>query len=242
MFKDFFEKVCAVEEGGPDDFEYREIGTAWFDDTSLDLFERLSLSYAGWRDGRRGLIEIVDGTAHSSYLNALHAKSLAEIVSLAQLRHSQLSETQDEIGRLGCLIPSNKARLEKLEEEIRLAGQDAMQTEGEDAGDDAPVFEARQRERERCQLRRSLDADRTRLSSLHAQQAFLRNDAALKLTLLIERYRERAARYLRAVDGCRHQALCADIHPPRIDDAAADIMRQALDGNPSIGDDEKEVR
>lgn len=242
MFKDFFEKVCAVEEGGSGDFEYREIGTAWFDDTSLGLLERLSLSYAGWRDGRRGLVEIVDGAARSSYLNALHAKSLAEIVSLAQLRHSQLCEAQDEIGRLGCLIPSSEARLEKLEEDIRLAGQDAMQTEGEDEGDGAPAFEARQRERELRQLRRSLDADHARLSSLRTRQAFLRNDAALKLTLLVERYHERAARYLRAVDGCRRQALCAGVQPPRIDDAAANIMKQALDGNPSIDDEEKEAR
>ena len=239
MFKDFFEKVCAIEEGGSGDFEYRDIGTAWFDDTSLGLFERLSLSYAGWHDGRRGLIKIVDGTAHSSYLNALHAKSLAEIVSLAQLRHSQLSEAQDEIERLGCSIPIGETRLENLEEEVRHAEQNTMQADDEG---DVPVFEARQRERELCQLRRSLEADRTRLSSLRAQQAFLRNDAALKLTLLIERYRERAARYLRAVDGCRRQALCAGVQPPRIDDAAADIMRQALNGNPSIDDEDKEAR
>lgn len=242
MFKDFFEKVFVVEDDDPGSFEYREIGMAWFDDTRLGLLERLSLSCAGRRDGRRGLVEVVDGTAHSSHLNALRAESLAEIVSLAQLRHSQLSEAQDEIGRLDCLIPSSEARLEKLEEDIRLAGQDAMQTEGEDEGDGAPAFEARQRERELRQLRRSLDADRARLSSLRTRQAFLRNDAALKLTLLVERYHERAARYLRAVDGCRRQALCADAEPPRIDDAAANIMKQALDGNPSIDDEEKEAR
>ena len=85
-------------------------------------------------------------------------------------------------------------------------------------------------------------ADRARLSSLRTRQAFLRNDAALKLTLLIERYRERAARYLRAVDGCRRQALCAGAEPPRIEEAATDIMRQALDGNPSVGDEGKEAR
>ena len=121
----------------------------------------------------------------------------------------------------------------------------AAQADGDGEGEDGgtlPTFEARQRERELCQLRRSLDADRARLSSLRTRQAFLRNDAALKLTLLIERYRERAARYLRAVDGCRRQALCAGAEPPRIEEAATDIMRQALDGNPSVGDEGKEAR
>lgn len=246
MFKDFFEKVFVVEDDDPGSFEYREIGMAWFDDTRLGLLERLSLSCAGRRDGRRGLVEIVDGTAHSSHLNALRAESLAEIVSLAQLRHSQLSEAQDEIGCLNSSIPRDAARLEEMEEAIRLAGQNAAQAdgdgEGEDEGDGAPAFEARQRERELRQLRRSLDADRARLSSLRTRQAFLRNDAALKLTLLVERYHERAARYLRAVDGCRRQALCAGVQPPRIEEAAADVMEQALDGNPSIGDEEKEAR
>ena len=121
-----------------------------------------------------------------------------------------------------------------MEEAIRLAGQNAAQANGDGEGEDGgtlPTFEARQRERELCQLRRSLDADRARLSSLRTRQAFLRNDAALKLTLLIERYRERAARY-----------LCAGAEPPRIEEAATDIMRQALDGNPSVGDEGKEAR
>ena len=245
MFKDFFEKVFVVEDDDPGSFEYREIGMAWFDDTRLGLLERLSLSCAGRRDGRRGLVEIVDGTAHSSHLNALRAESLAEIVSLAQLRHSQLSKAQDEIGCLDSSIPRDAARLEEMEEAIRLADQNAAQADGDGEGEDGgtrPTFEARQRERELCQLRRSLDADRARLSSLRTRQAFLRNDAALKLTLLIERYHERAARYLRAVDGCRRQALCAGAEPPRIEEAAADIMRQALDGNPSVGDEGKEAR
>ena len=130
MFKDFFEKAFVVEDDDPGSFEYREIGMAWFDDTRLGLLERLSLSCAGRRDGRRGLVEIVDGTAHSSHLNALRAESLAEIVSLAQLRHSQLSEAQDEIGCLNSSIPRDAARLEEMEEAIRLAGQNAAQADG----------------------------------------------------------------------------------------------------------------
>ena len=249
MFKDFFDKVLIVDEDDSDSAEYREIGAGWFDDTNVGLLERIALACAGWRDGRRGLVEIEGGAARSSYLNALRAKALAEVVSLAQLRHARIKEAQDEIEQLATSIPLDEARFERLDAEMReaerLAAQavtDGAGSEGEDDGDEGSAastpsaYEARQRERELDRLRRSIANSRKRLASLRVQQAFLRDDGALKLTLLIERYRERAARYLRAADGCRRQPLCAEAQPPLIQEDAERIMSRALGGKAGADD------
>lgn len=237
MLSNFIAKVFCEDDEENGFSEYRAIGTAWFDETEPGLLERISLSCAGWRDGRRGLVEIADGTARSTYLNALHARALAEIVSLSQLRHSQLSEARDEIERLAFSIPDKKARLEELESEAREAARNGEQTVVENEEEPIEIrpsaFESRQRDREVSQLRRTLSSDQERLISLRSRQAFLRNDAMLKLDLLIERYHERAARYLRAVDGCRRHALCAEVRPPSIQSAGEAVMEKALREGPS---------
>lgn len=236
MFSNFIAKAFCEDDEENGFSEYRAIGTAWFEETEPGLLERISLSCAGWRDGRRGLVEITDGTAHSAYLNALRAKALAEIVSLSQLRHSQLSEARDEIERLAFSIPSKKARLKELEAKAQEAarnGEQAVVENEEELIEVRPsAFESHQRDREASQLRRALDNDQERIISLRSRQAFLRNDAMLKLDLLIERYHERAARYLRAVDGCRRHALCAEVQPPSIQSAGEAVMEKALRGDP----------
>lgn len=261
MFSNLIAKAVLIDDPEDEDgSDYRAIGTAWFDETEPDLLERISLTWAGWRDGRRGLVGVAEGRAHSAYLDALRAEALAEIVSLAQLRHSQLAEAQDEIERLAFSIPCDEERLEELEDRLRAARrreeQATAQPESEGTGspdgahgnaahpsdsavDDAAPKPARsgapalavnaaQDERERSRLLRSIRSDRTRLISLRAQQAFLQRDAEIKLSLLIERYRERAARYLRAADACRRPASYAEAEPPCIREDARAILEQAL--------------
>lgn len=236
MIYDLIRKAVYVEED--DESDYRNIGAAWYDETGPGLFKRIALSFSGWRDGRRRLVNLDNGVARSPRLDMLHAEALAEVVSLAQLRHAQMSEAQDGIDRLAFSIPDDEARLEKLERECdlqRSADETVEKTDGaasedgsasEDSG--AAVCEELRRDKEINRLRQRIRSRREKLISLRAQKAFLREDADLKLVLLIKRYHERAARYLRAADGCGCRESLAGAEPPDIEQEAKAILARAL--------------
>ncbi len=237
MFFDWLKNDDAEFDKAP---EYLDVGTSWFDATQLGLVRRIRLSFAGWRDGRRNLVVVSDGVAKSAYLDSLRASFLAEIEALAQKRHALLGLAQDEIDRLKVDIALVDERLEALEKQ---RAEEARRTEQEDETD--PVtsqmseWSKQRRDKDACNLRAAIAETEKRLVRLTVWKAFLANDAKLKESLIIERYRESAAWYLRGADACRHHAACIDAQPPCIQEDADKIIARAI-GECAIGEETEE--
>lgn len=237
MFFDWLKNDDAECDKAP---EYLDVGTSWFDATQLGLVRRIRLSFAGWRDGRRNLVVVSDGVAKSAYLDSLRASFLAEIEALAQKRHALLGLAQDEIDRLKVDVALVDERLEALEKQ---RAEEARRTEQEDETD--PVtsqmseWSKQRRDKDACNLRAAIAETEKRLVRLTVWKAFLANDAKLKESLIIERYRESAAWYLRGADACRHHAACIDAQPPCIQEDADKIIARAI-GECAIGEETEE--
>lgn len=209
--------------------EYLNVGTGWVESTQLGLIKRIRLSFAGWLDGRRNLVMVSDGTAKSTYLDSLRASYLVEIESLAQKRHAQLSLAQDEINRLKVDIALVDERLEALEKQHAEGVRRAAQEDGTDpVASQMSEWDKQRRAKDESSQRAEIAKMEKRLARLAVWRAFLANDAKLKQSLIIERYRESATWYLRSADACRRHAACIDAQLPCIQKEADKILARAI--------------
>lgn len=219
MMENLAKMLFVVSEGDPDDiegdFDYRGIGTSWFDESALGRTEQWDLARQGGRDANRGLVQGEDGIARSPYLDMLHADYLARVCALAQLRHSQISRAQEKVGCLKRSLSDDGRRLEELEAAAAAASEGAC-GDGEGRGGLSGAHPS-----EAAQLRRKVQQDGALLGKLEARCAFLRTDARIKARLLSERYLESAFHYLRGAE-------CTELQPPDLMEEAQAILDAAL--------------
>ena len=159
-----------------------------------------------------------------------------------------LFENMDEID-IGALKRKVALTRQRAEEEKQRAdeekqrAEEARRTEQENETD--PVtsqmseWGKQRRDKDACNLRATIAETEKRLVRLGVWKAFLANDAKLKESLIIERYRESAAWYLRSADACRHHAACIDAQPPCIQEDADKIIARAI-GECAIGEETEE--